>query len=106
MASLGHPFNIIAHLLPVAHPILNPIEAMWGQIKQYVRQRNSEFDMEAIRSLAMEKMSTQRADVWQRSIEDTRKYPVEQWLVDEDLLNEAESGPDAEDKEDHNPISD
>ena len=38
-------------LLPVAHPVLNPIELMWGRIKRYVRDSNCDFTMSHIREL-------------------------------------------------------
>ena len=42
-------------LLPVAHPVLNPIELMWGQIKRYVRDNNCDFTITHIRELAEQK---------------------------------------------------
>ena len=42
-------------LLPVAHPALNHIELMWGQIKRYVRDNNCDFTITHIRELAEQK---------------------------------------------------
>ena len=99
-----HGTDIVVHLLPVAHPILNPIELMWGQIKQFVRQRNTDFDMEAVRRLTIEKRDAQGSEEWQHSMEHTRKYAVAQWIADEMLLQEAEKSPEqGEDNDDTSP---
>ena len=49
-AAHGTDFKWI--LLPVAHPELNPIEAIWGQIKDHVRKNNATFTMKAVETLA------------------------------------------------------
>ena len=77
--------------LPVAHPQLNPIETMWSQIKQYVRQHNHEWDMEKVRGLAMRKRDLQQADDWAASYGHMRKYAIKQWEADELLLQAAEN---------------
>lgn len=40
----------------MAHPKLNPIELMWGEMKCYVREKNREFTMSHIKQLAEEKI--------------------------------------------------
>jgi len=44
----AHGTDIKFLLLPVAHPILNPIELMWSHLKRHVRQHNRDFTMESI----------------------------------------------------------
>ena len=75
-------------LLPVAHPVLNPIDQMWSQIKQYVRAHNMEFTMASIRRLADEKMANQGSKEWGHAFNHMHKYAVLQWLADEQILEE------------------
>ena len=74
--------------LPVAHPVLNPIDQMWSQIKQYVRAHNKEFTMASIRRLADEKMANQGSQEWGHAFNHMHKYAVVQWLADEQILEE------------------
>ena len=83
-----HGTNVTVLILPVAHPVLNPIELIWTQLKQYVRQHNSEHDMARIRAFVLEKQTTQGASQWESVCEHSRKYAVEQWKADELVLEE------------------
>ena len=88
--------NITVLLLPVAHPALNPIEVMWGQIKRYVRDNNHTFKMDEIAHLAKERKEQQGSDAWTAAFKHTWDYAVSQWRADELLLEEGEdiSGPE------------
>ena len=74
-------------LLPVAHPVLNPIELMWGRIKRYVRDNNCNFTMSHIRELAEHKIQEQDSRAWNASFQHTWKYATQQWQADELLLD-------------------
>ena len=86
-------------LLPVAHPVLNPIELMWGQIKRYVRDNNCDFTMSHIRELAEQKIQEQDSRAWNASFQHTWKYATQQWQADEMLLEDEEGS--ADDEESH-----
>jgi len=98
----AHGTNITALLLPVAHPILNPIEMMWGQIKRFVRSRNRPGDpeqsMETLKSLVLEKRDAQGGEQWQASFRHSWRYAIDQWKADEFILAEAEHN-DAEEED-------
>jgi len=87
----AHGSDVTVLVLPVAHPILNPIELMWSQLKKYVRQNNHDFDMTKIRRLVMEKIDTLGRDAWKAVYDHSRKYAVDQWVVDEQSLEEEEA---------------
>ena len=56
--NLENEADIKLLILPVTHPILNPIEMMWGQIKFHVRTNNTDQNnMEDIKNLATAKMN-------------------------------------------------
>jgi len=57
-----HGANTTVLILPVAHPVLNPIELIWTQLKRHVRQGNHDYDMAKIRELALEKWETLGSD--------------------------------------------
>jgi transposase len=78
-------------ILPVAHPQLNPIENLWGQMKQHVRKYNFKFTMAKIEELFLEKFKKQTADDWNKQYQKMLRYAKEQWEADEKLLNEAEN---------------
>jgi hypothetical protein len=78
-------------ILPVACPLLNPIEPMWGQQKQHIRKNNFDYTMERVRVLALEKFNTQTASDWNKQYERTLKYARLQWDADELLLDDEET---------------
>lgn len=80
-------------ILPVAHPILNPIELLWGDVKCFVRKNNACYNMEAIRRLAQDRMASGQQELWKKSFEHTVKYAETQWQVDT-LAIEDEGAPD------------
>jgi len=86
----AHETDVVPLLLPVAHPTLNPIEMLWGQIKQFVAANNGRCNMELIAELTRAKQHEQGSEAWQNSIRHSRRYAAEQWEVDEQLLQEAE----------------
>jgi transposase len=86
----AHGTDITVLLLPVAHPVLNPIELLWGQIKRYVRSHNHQFKMDRIEALVKEKRNQIGPDEWQASFRHSWSYAVDQWSVDEQLLEEEE----------------
>ena len=87
-------------ILPVAHPMLNPIELMWGQIKRYVRENNREFTMSHIKQPAEDKIRQQDAASWGASYRHTWKYATQQWQADEMLLEDSEDTSEDEDEDD------
>ena len=44
-------FKIVVLFLPVAHPELNPIEMVWGQIKRKVASKNMDFKLSSVEEL-------------------------------------------------------
>lgn len=86
-------------LLPVAHPMLNPIESIWSQIKQYVRQNNADHTMPTIHLLARKKQQKQSKSEWASVFDHMRKYAVDQWAADEQLLSDAEDGEEGTEEE-------
>ncbi len=80
--------------LPVAHPELNPIELLWGQIKKYVRKHNLERNLEAVKDLAIEYTKIQdNRQMWDNTFNHSLKYYAywEEHCTDHDL-KEATSG--------------
>lgn len=77
-------------LLPVTHPVLNPIELMWSLIKRHVRANNHEFTMESVEQLTKSKVAALDATAWKRSVQHSWKYATEQWRADEQILQSAE----------------
>lgn len=66
-------------ILPIAHPILNPIEVMWAGVKKYVRDNNFNENMERIKNLALEKIEIQNgpdntAAHWNASFNHTMNF--------------------------------
>lgn len=94
--NVEHGTNITVLILPVAHPALNPIELIWTQLKQFVRQSNHEHDMAKIRELALQKQAQLGADAWKAVCEHSRRYAVEQWRADELILIDDEATADPE----------
>jgi hypothetical protein len=84
-----HNRDIKVLLLPVAHPMLNPIEMMWSQIKQYVRKNNVDYTMPTIQRLAHRKQQMQSKSAWTAVFDHMHIYAVNQWTADELLLGEA-----------------
>jgi hypothetical protein len=74
--------------LPVAHPILNPIELCWGHLKGTVRKLNiGKYEMEELKFLAQEcQESEEQRAMWAKSYEHSYKYAVQQWKVDQLIL--------------------
>ena len=74
--------------LPVAHPILNPIELCWGHLKGTVRKLNiGKYEMEELKFLAQEcQESEEQRAMWAKSYEHSFKYAVQQWKVDQLIL--------------------
>lgn len=61
--------------LPVAHPELNPIELIWGQIKRFVRHNNLGRDLQDVMELAKEYTKYQdETGAWHNSWEHSLKY--------------------------------
>ena len=77
-------------VLPVAHPELNPIEMQWGDIKRYVRQRNSDCNMQSIRLLAQERQAQQTKESWEKVHDHMLKFASTQWESDEIVADERE----------------
>lgn len=92
--NVAHSSDIKVLLLPVAHPILNPVEVMWSQVKRYVRSHNSDFNMERIKSLAEDIQRAQGPTEWAASFNHTWRYATAQWMADELILDEEESADD------------
>ncbi|XP_054276557.1 uncharacterized protein LOC128995564 [Macrosteles quadrilineatus] len=73
--------------LPPYHPDLNAIELIWSQIKGYVAERNTQFNMNSIMRLVEAKVSEIGASEWKKccshvkSIED--QYFEREQLIDE-----------------------
>ncbi|XP_054281278.1 uncharacterized protein LOC128998948 [Macrosteles quadrilineatus] len=73
--------------LPPYHPDLNAIELIWSQIKGYVAERNTQFNMNSIMRLVEAKVSEIGASEWEKccshvkSIED--QYFEREQLIDE-----------------------
>ena len=92
----AHGTNITVLLLPVAHPVLNPIELIWNQLKRHVRQENHEFDMAKIRELAFAKQESLGAEDWKAACEHSHAYALDQWAADEMILQEDEGAQEEE----------
>ena len=50
--------------LPPYHPELNPIEKIWGIVKNWVAQKNVTFRLDDVRRLAEEKFSSVTKEEW------------------------------------------
>lgn len=59
--------------LPPYHPDLNPIEMVWGVIKNKVRKRNTSFRIKDVLALTKQAYSEVTAEDWQRRIQHTIK---------------------------------
>ena len=96
----GRVFKVL--LLPVAHPLLNPIEMMWNQIKAFVRKWNFTYTMERVKELALAKKAEQGSVEWEKQYQRMVKYAILQWEADEILLADAvdEDAEEEEEEED------
>ncbi|XP_075228143.1 uncharacterized protein LOC142328322 [Lycorma delicatula] len=50
--------------LPPNHPDLNKVEMIWAEVKQYIRNRNTEFKIERVKSLFEEQTNLMRPKDW------------------------------------------
>ena len=60
--------------LPPYHPDLNPIELIWGSIKEHVAKRNVNFQFESVLQLVREKCDSITADDWTAACRHSRQY--------------------------------
>jgi hypothetical protein len=89
----AHPGRDLKVLfLPVATPQLNPIEDLWGEQKVYVRARNVDFTMAAIKILVLEKFNLQDATSWTKRYDKMHRFALDSWKADELLLEEDDDG--------------
>ena len=89
-ANPGRDLKVL--FLPVATPQLNPIEDLWGEQKVYVRARNVDFTMAAIKILVLEKFDAQDATSWAKRYDKMHRFALESWEADELLLEEDDDG--------------
>lgn len=68
--------------LPPYHPDLNPIELIWGEIKNFVASKNTTFNFSQVQSIAEEKIASMGPEDWKRKCEHVVK------VEDEYLKNE------------------
>ena len=89
-ANPGRDLKVL--FLPVATPQLNPIEDLWGEQKVYVRARNVDFTMAAIKILVLEKFDAQDATSWAKRYDKMHRFALDSWEADELLLEEDDDG--------------
>jgi transposase len=94
--------------LPVAHPILNPIDLCWGHLKSTVRKQNiGSYEMEELKFKAQEcQESEEQRAMWGKSYEHSYKYAVQQWKVDQLILLGDEEAEEMEAQELEEELSD
>lgn len=83
----------IALRLPPYHPDLNPIESIWGQVKNNIARRNVDFKLETVKELAENEFSAVTVDDWKKRcrtvIENEDRYLANERQIDivtEDLI--------------------
>ena len=71
-------FKLKVLFLPVAHPELNPIEMVWGVIKRKVAERNVNFNLTEVESIARSELATITPELFTKfhrhSMEEEEKY--------------------------------
>ncbi len=68
--------------LPPYHCQFNPIEPLWGIIKNDVAESNSEFKLDAMKTLAEQAIDKVSLQTIQKTFEHTRKIEKEYWQRD------------------------
>jgi len=67
----GHGHTVLR--LPPYHPELNPIEKIWGIVKNWVATKNISFNLDDIKKLAEEKFQNISSDIWNNVCEHSKK---------------------------------
>ena len=75
-------------ILPAAHPVLNPIELCWHQIKHHVKSKNYQFTMKVIKQLVEEKRDQLDAREWEKCITHAMGYAYMFWETDMHVAEE------------------
>nr|CAH7727911.1 unnamed protein product [Callosobruchus chinensis] len=60
--------------LPPYHPDLNPIELVWASLKQYVAERNVDFNFKHVEKYCDELFSTFSKEDWKKKCEHAISY--------------------------------
>lgn len=87
MATHGH--TVLR--LPPYHPDLNPIELIWGDIKQWVAGNNTTFQLDDVKRLLEERVSAIGVKEWEKVCDHTEKIEREYFQKEgivEDALDE------------------
>jgi transposase len=61
---LATPYDVEILWLPVAHPMMNPIELLWAQIKNDIRRKNRYFTIKQVKELGQAKIRSLGSDDW------------------------------------------
>lgn len=78
MAQYGH--SVLR--LPPYHPDLNPIELVWASLKQYVAQRNVQFNFKTVERLCDEFFASFSTEEWKKRCEHAKGF--EQFFADKE----------------------
>lgn len=65
--------------LPPYHPELNPIEMIWGIVKNYVASQNVTFNLEDARKLAEEKFNQINEETWNKVCDHVKSTEQKFW---------------------------
>jgi transposase len=98
VVELGRQFDVDVIFLPVAHPILNPIEAVWGVAKNVLRRHNAEESLNVLEQRLEEGMYRFSPRFW-RGLEKHKTHPAEEEFLKSDENDTFASEDEAENDE-------
>jgi len=79
--------DIKINMLPVAHPVLNPIELLWNWIKTHVRNNNTTFSMVDIETLTRARVQELDSTWWIKACDHSHKFAENYQVADNIVFN-------------------
>ena len=68
--------------LPLYHPDLNPIELLWGDVKQWIAARNVTFKLKDVEILCRQRFQEIGKTEWEKACRHVQKIEQEYWVKD------------------------
>lgn len=65
---IAHKYGHLVLRTPVKHCILNPIELIWAQVKDYVAERNITYKLNDVKKLVYEAFDSVTKDKWEKAV--------------------------------------
>lgn len=68
--------------LPPYHCELNPIELVWGHVKNRIASKNKNFSLSEVKDLAEEALRNETPDMWKHSVQHVIEVESRFWAID------------------------